>query len=74
MPLYKYVCPKCGHTVTLLRKISNADNVKCDVCGAEMVRQIGNVGMIFKGNGYYITDSKNQVTKKSSKKTVKSSS
>jgi putative FmdB family regulatory protein len=73
MPLYKYVCPNCGHEVTLLKKISDADNVICDVCGSKMVRQIGNVGVVFKGNGYYITDSKKS-SSKTSKKTVNSKS
>ncbi|WP_456398911.1 FmdB family zinc ribbon protein [Mesoaciditoga sp.] len=79
MPLYKYVCPKCGHEVTLLKKISDADNVICDVCGSKMVRQIGNVGVVFKGSGYYITDSKKSSSSNSSKsskakETVKSKS
>ncbi len=76
MPLYKYVCPNCGHTATLLRKISDADDVKCDVCGAKMTRQIGNIGILFKGSGYYVTDSKGSTKKTSAKegKTVKSSS
>lgn len=57
MPLYRYVCKNCGHEVVLLRKVSEADNVKCDVCGGKMIRQIGNVGIVFKGGGYYSTDS-----------------
>ena len=70
VPLYRYICSKCGHEALLLKKISEADEVRCDVCGGKMVRQIGNVGVVFKGNGYYSTDT----SKKAAKKTVKSTS
>lgn len=70
VPLYRYICPNCGHEVMLLKKISEADEVRCDVCGRKMVRQIGNVGVVFKGNGYYSTDT----SKKAAKRAVKSHS
>ncbi|WP_428014137.1 FmdB family zinc ribbon protein [Athalassotoga sp.] len=59
MPLYRYVCPKCGHEEVLLKKFSEADGVKCEVCGSKMIRQMGNLEtIVFKGNGYYTTDFK----------------
>lgn len=69
MPLYRYVCPKCGNEEVLLRKISEADGVKCEKCGTKMIRQIGNLeSVIYKGNGYYTTDFKKKSTVGSSPK------
>ncbi len=71
MPLYRYICKKCGHEIVLLKKVAEADNVKCDVCGGKMVRQIGNVGIVFKGGGYYSTDSAKSSGSKEKIKTSK---
>lgn len=69
LPLYRYVCPNCGHEEVLLKKFSEADGVKCEVCGSKMVRQMSNLGVIvFKGNGYYTTDSGKKRTVDSSTK------
>jgi putative FmdB family regulatory protein len=69
LALYRYVCPKCGHEEVLLKKFSEADGVKCPVCGSKMVRQVSNLGVIvFKGNGYYTTDVKKKSTVDSSTK------
>ncbi len=70
MPLYRYVCTNCGHEAVLLKKISEADEVLCSVCGKKMVKQIGNVEVVFKGNGYYSTDT----GKKAARKAVRTKS
>ncbi|HET7559373.1 MAG TPA: FmdB family zinc ribbon protein [Limnochordia bacterium] len=58
MPVYEYKCPNCGRfEVTQSIK---ADALKsCPTCEASVERLISrNVGIIFKGSGFYITDSR----------------
>lgn len=56
--MYRYVCPSCGHESEHIKSLSEADNVRCESCGELMTRQIGTVGIVFKGGGYYATDSR----------------
>jgi len=59
MPMYRYRCPNCENEIILLRSMSDRSPVFCRECGAEMQKVISNVGIIFKGSGFYSTDSKN---------------
>ena len=58
MPVYEYKCSNCG---TFERKQSIKDDplTHCPTCSAQVQRLIGkNVGIVFKGSGFYINDSK----------------
>ena len=59
MPTYEYKCRKCQHEFEEFQSIS-AEPVKiCPECKGQVERIIsGGVGLIFKGSGFYITDSK----------------
>ena len=59
MPTYEYECKKCGNTFDRFQSMSD-DPVKiCPSCGGEVRRLInGGTGIIFKGTGFYINDSK----------------
>ncbi|HOK87667.1 MAG TPA: zinc ribbon domain-containing protein [Fervidobacterium sp.] len=59
MPMYRYVCSKCGNEELHLHGINEIPSIKCSKCGGDMSKGIGRVGIIFKGSGYYITDSRN---------------
>ena len=58
MPIYEYRCENCGK-FDKLQKISE-DNLKvCPTCGGSVERIISkNVGIVFKGSGFYCTDNK----------------
>ncbi len=71
MPMYRYVCDNCGHEKVVMHKMNESPTVVCDVCGHVMRRTIGRVGVIFKGSGFYITDSRKSESK-SGKKVEKS--
>ncbi len=58
MPFYRYSCDKCGYQKSVFHAINESPVVSCDSCGGEMKRTISRVGIIFKGSGFYITDSK----------------
>ncbi|HOH53690.1 MAG TPA: zinc ribbon domain-containing protein [Fervidobacterium sp.] len=59
MPMYRYVCSKCGNEELHLHGINDTPSIKCSKCGGDMFKGISKVGIVFKGNGYYITDSRN---------------
>ncbi|SHH29658.1 FmdB family zinc ribbon protein [Thermosipho atlanticus] len=65
MPMYRYICTRCGTEKVELHGINDNPEIICDVCGNGMERAIGRVGIVFKGSGFYITDSKKSTSKKS---------
>ena len=57
MPRYDYKCKKCHRTFEVTHGID--DTVKsCDECGGDVRRVFHPVGIVFKGSGFYATDSK----------------
>ncbi|WP_129408804.1 FmdB family zinc ribbon protein [Marinitoga lauensis] len=58
MPIYRYVCEKCGHEFTVMHGMSETPEVFCEKCGNLAKKGIGRVGISFKGSGFYINDSK----------------
>lgn len=65
MPFYKYACEECGHTFEIMQKISDEQVTTCPECGGQVKRVFGNVGVVFKGSGFYSTDSKKKAPAKS---------
>ncbi len=59
MPVYEYECKSCGSRFDKLQPFSAAPLTECEKCGKGPVRRIFQpVGVIFKGSGWYITDSR----------------
>ena len=59
MPTYVYKCKKCGKEFEVEQRITEDPLTKCpdENCGGEVFRKISkNVGLMFKGSGFYITD------------------
>jgi putative FmdB family regulatory protein len=57
MPTYSYACKKCEHAFDVQQSMSDAALTKCPECGGELKKVFGNVGVSFKGSGFYRTDS-----------------
>lgn len=58
MPTYDYRCEKCGH-FEYTQSIKDEPLEQCPTCGGKSQRLISNnVGIIFKGSGFYINDSR----------------
>ena len=55
MPLYEYLCPKCGR-FELIRKFSDATVTECPTCGSEVQKLLSAPAIQFKGTGWYITN------------------
>src|SRR5690606_30621364 len=58
MPTYSYRCDTCGHEFDATQRISDDPLKECPECGASIPRVIQPVGIVFKGSGWYITDSR----------------
>ena len=64
MPTYEYRCPN-GHHFELFQKMSEEPRAECPECGSVSERLLsGGAGFIFKGDGFYITDSRSASYKK----------
>ena len=75
MPIYTYRCSDCGHQFERRQRMSEAPLSECPVCVGNVRRVVNNVGIVFKGSGFYETDnrggkSKNGSGKNSSSKAV----
>jgi putative FmdB family regulatory protein len=56
MPLYEYLCKKCGHRFEKIQKFSDKPVKKCPECGAAVEQVITAPAVQFKGSGWYVTD------------------
>ncbi len=59
MPTYDYRCDTCKHTFEHFQMMSDDPLTNCPVCGKSVRRLLGGgSGIIFKGNGFYVTDNR----------------
>ena len=56
MPLYEYLCTKCGHRFEKIQKFSDKKIKKCPNCGGAVEQVISAPAVQFKGSGWYVTD------------------
>jgi putative FmdB family regulatory protein len=56
MPLYEYLCKKCGHRFEKIQKFSDKMVKKCPECGGLVEQVITAPAVQFKGSGWYVTD------------------
>jgi putative FmdB family regulatory protein len=60
MPIYEYECKHCGKRFEKIQSITAEPAKECVHCGKGPVTRVFHpVGVIFKGSGWYITDSRN---------------
>ena len=58
MPTYEYACTKCGHQFEAFQSFSDEALTECPECKGEVQKIYSNVGVVFKGSGFYKTDSR----------------
>ena len=58
MPTYQYRCADCGHDLEAVQKFSDAPLTECPNCGGSLRKVFNAVGVVFKGSGFYRTDSR----------------
>ncbi|SEQ92218.1 FmdB family zinc ribbon protein [Microlunatus flavus] len=58
MPTYQYRCTECGHDLEAVQKFSDAALTECPSCHGQLRKVYNAVGVVFKGSGFYRTDSR----------------
>lgn len=72
MPTYEYECESCGNRFEIFQSMNEEALTECEKCGKILRRLIfGGAGIIFKGSGFYSTDSKSACTSCAPAKTEK---
>ncbi|HEX6513449.1 MAG TPA: FmdB family zinc ribbon protein, partial [Chloroflexota bacterium] len=74
MPIYEYECGSCGRRFEQLQRITEDALVSDPDCGGPVRRVIQPVGIIFKGSGFYVNDSRKSSSSSSSSSDSKSDS
>ena len=59
MPTYQYACTACGHRLEAVQSFSDSALTECPECAGKLRKLFGSVGVVFKGSGFYRTDSRN---------------
>ncbi len=62
MPTYQYACTECGHRFEAVQAFTDDSLTTCPVCSGQLRKVYGSVGVVFKGSGFYRTDSRNGKT------------
>ncbi len=58
MPTYEYACRKCGDHLEVVQSFKDDALTTCPTCAGELRKVFGTVGIVFKGSGFYKTDSR----------------
>jgi putative FmdB family regulatory protein len=57
MPTYEYLCNKCEHAFEVVQSFTDPAIEQCPKCQGGVRKVYNNVGVVFKGSGFYKTDS-----------------
>lgn len=58
MPTYEYACTECGQHIEVVQSMSDAPLATCAICGGRLRKVFSPIGIVFKGSGFYRTDSR----------------
>ena len=58
MPTYQYRCADCGRELEVVQKFTDASLTECPTCTGNLRKVFNAVGVVFKGSGFYRTDSR----------------
>ncbi len=65
MPTYQYACTECGHAFDQFQSFSDDSLTECPECSGRLRKLFNAVGVVFKGSGFYRTDSRSADTSES---------
>lgn len=60
MPTYQYACSSCLHEFEVFQAFSDSSLTHCPECNGKLNKVYSAVGVVFKGSGFYKTDSKSE--------------
>jgi putative FmdB family regulatory protein len=58
VPTYQYRCTACGNDLEAVQSFSDSALTDCPACGGRLRKVFSSVGLVFKGSGFYKTDSR----------------
>ena len=58
MPTYQYACTACQQELEAVQSFTDAPLTECPACGGVLRKVFSAVGVVFKGSGFYKTDSR----------------
>ena len=58
MPTYEYACRQCGTHLDAVQKFTDDPLTTCPTCSGSLRKVFGNIGISFKGSGFYKNDSR----------------
>ena len=73
MPTYQYACTECDHAFEQVQSFSDDALTECPECRGRLRKLFNAVGVVFKGSGFYRTDSRSNGSSSSSSSTSSSS-
>lgn len=56
MPIYEYICEKCGSHIEVIQKINDAPLKRCAKCRGKLEKTVSRTSFQLKGSGWYVTD------------------
>ncbi|HZS03381.1 MAG TPA: FmdB family zinc ribbon protein [Blastocatellia bacterium] len=56
MPIYEYVCEKCGHHLEIMQKMDDKPLTRCPKCKGKLDKIFSQTSFQFKGSGWYVSD------------------
>jgi putative FmdB family regulatory protein len=59
VPTYQYACTDCGDRSEVVQRFTDDPLTVCSTCGGKLRKVFSPVGIVFKGSGFYRTDSRN---------------
>ena len=58
MPTYSYQCTECGNRFDIVQAFTDDALTTCERCSGQLRKRFNSVGVVFKGSGFYRTDSR----------------
>ncbi len=58
MPTYSYACTECDNKFDVVQSFTDDSMTECPKCDGRLRKLFGKVGVVFKGSGFYRTDSR----------------
>ena len=58
MPTYSYACTECGNRFDAVQAFTDDALTTCPQCSGRLRKLFNSVGIVFKGSGFYRTDSR----------------
>ncbi|HKG21455.1 MAG TPA: zinc ribbon domain-containing protein [Blastocatellia bacterium] len=71
MPIYEYVCEKCGDHIEAIQKVGDPLLKRCKKCRGKLEKVVSRTSFQLKGSGWYLTDYSSKSSSKSTEKAEK---